>query len=127
MSWKIKGVHILQPLKASVDLDRIGKDQADQFFKVLAKQGEIRVKLFAMNRLLGSRRAYLREDLENPSARTGKENFFEIISYFPTTMGKRAVTAELVVQGTQLALSPISEVSRIEGNRMVISWRIKLK
>jgi hypothetical protein len=118
---------MLQPLKASVNLDRIGKDQADQFFKVLAKQGEIKVKLFALNRLLGSRRAYLREELENPSARTGKENFFEIISYFPVTMGKRAVTAELVVQGTQLALSPISEVSRIEGNRMVISWRIKLK
>jgi hypothetical protein len=127
MSWKIRGIPMLQPLKASVNLDRIGKDQADQFFKVLAKQGEIRVKLFAMNRLLGSRRAYLREDLENPSARTGKENFFEIISYFPATMGKRAVTAELVVQGTQLALSPISEVSRIEGTRMVISWRIKLK
>lgn len=130
MSSKTKIVPILKSLNASIsplNLGNVDKESAKRFFKALSEEGLITINLFAMNKKLCSRKAYLREDVENPSTRTGKENFFEVTASFPLSIAKKAVSAELVVQGIQLALSSMDEVGRINGNRMMTSWRLKIK
>ena len=117
----------LQPLTKHLRIDNITKDDTQKFFKILAQTGAIEVKLNSLNRIIAVRKGYLREDLENPSTRTGKENFYEISASFPLYLAKNAETAQLIVQGMILAQTPIKEIGRIEKNRLIVSWRLKIK
>ena len=123
LSW---GKPIFQPLTKHLRID-ITKDDTKSFFKALAKTGAIEVKINSMKKTIAVRRGYLKEDLENPSTRTGKENFYEISASFPLNLARRAEIAQLEVQGVLLASTPIKEIGRIENNRMIVSWRLKIK
>ena len=124
LSW---GKPIFQPLSKSLNFDKITKDDTSTFFRTLAKTGAIEVKINSLHKTIATRRGYLKEDLENPSTRTGKENFYEITASFPLPLAKRAIIAQLSVQGILLASTPIKEIGRIENNRMIVSWGLKIK
>lgn len=124
LSW---GKSVLQPLTKHLRIDPITKDDTKTFFRILAKTGTIQVKINSLNKLIAVRQGYLKEDIENPSTRTGKETFYEISASFPLSLAKKAETAQLIIQGKTLAQTPIKEIGRIENNRMVVSWRLKIK
>lgn len=121
------GKSVLHPLTKPLRIDQITKEDTKTFFKTLAKTGAIEVKLNSLSKVIAVRKGYLREDLENPSTRTGKENFYEISASFPLSLANKAEIAQLIVQGMLLAQAPIKEIGRIENNRMVVSWRLKIK
>jgi len=114
-------------LNKHIRLDDITKENTKTFFQTLAKAGGIEVKLNSMNKVIAVRRGYVHEDIENPSTRTGKEAFFEVSASFPLNIAKKAEIAQLIVQGMLLAQTPIKDIGRIENNRMVVAWRLKIK
>jgi hypothetical protein len=118
------GVSILKPI---VDSENIKTSQASEFFKILAKQGKLKVRLNSLNKTVAVRVAKLHEDIENPSTRSGKSNFFCVEASFPLALAKRAQIAELFIEEITLAKNAIKDVGRIENNRMILSWRIKIK
>lgn len=118
------GVSILKPVLNS---ENIKTSQASDFFRILAKQGKLKVRLNSLNKTIAVRKAKLNEDIENPSTRSGKANFFCIEATFPLIIAKQAEMAELFIDTIVLATNPIKEVGRIENNRMILSWRIKIK
>ena len=124
LSW---GKSILLPLTKNLRIDQLTKTDTETFFKVLAQTGAIQVKINSLNKIIAVRKGYLKEDIENPSSRTGIENFYEISASFPLGLAKKAEVAQLIVQGMLLAQTPIKEIGRLENNRIVISWRLKIK
>jgi hypothetical protein len=124
LSW---GKPIFQPLTKHLRIDQITKTDTEAFFKALSKTGKIQVKINSINKVIAIRKGYLREDIENPSTRTGKENFYEISASFPLSLAKKAEVAQLLVQDILLAQTPIKEIGRVENNRMIVSWRLRIK
>jgi len=118
------GVPILKPV---IDSENIKTAQASEFFRILAKQGRLKVRLNSFNKTIGIRVAKLNDDIENPSTRSGKANFFCIEASFPLALAKKAQIAELFIAEIILSKNAIKDVSRIENNRMILSWRIKIK
>jgi len=116
-----------QPLTKHLRVDQITREDTRSFFKALAKTGGILVKINSISKEIAVRKGYLREDMENPSTRTGKENFYEISASFPLSLAKKAEIAQLVVQDMILAQTPIKEIGRVENNKMVLSWRLRIK
>ena len=105
----------------------VTKGDTETFFRVLAKAGAIQIKINSLNKLIAVRQGHLNKDIENPSTRTGKETFYEISASFPLSLAKKAEMAQLIIQGMTLAQAPIKEIGRIEDNRMVVAWRLKIK
>ena len=121
-------------LNKHIRLNDITKENTETFFQKLAKTGAIEVKLYSTkkdcrgwSKIIAVRRGHIHEDIENPSTRTGKETFFEVSASFPLNIAKRAEIAQLIVQGMLLAQTPIKDIGRIEDNRMVVAWRLKIK
>lgn len=116
----------LSPSK-HIKLDKITKDDTKTFFQKLAETGVIKVKLNSMNKVIAIRKGRVREDIDNPSSRTGKESFFEVSASFPLYLAEKAEIAQLIVQGMLLAQTPIKDIGRIEDDRLIVSWRLKIK
>lgn len=116
------GVSILKTMKSSVKTE-----QASEFFRVLAKKGHLKVRLNSLNKTIAVRTAKLNEDIENPSTRSGKADFFSIEASFPLALANKAEMVELFAEEIRLAINSIKDVGRIENNRLIVSWRIKIK
>lgn len=109
-----------------VNLDKLSKKDTKTFFQTLAETGYVVVKLNSMNNVVTMKKGHVTEEVDNPSSRTGKNSFFEISASFPLYLAKRAEIAQLIVQGMLLAQAPIKDIGRIENDRMIIAWRLKI-